>query len=133
MSCNCEILRKFIQVCHGQLFFRSLLPRDGRLETKKQYLIFLLAPTIPLFNYSWKCLTYFEKPCKTVFFYIRIIDDLKQELLCAWNNISKTYLRSLYSVFSKICRRVIASKDSSQNIKSKYKGIRSKLHFYSWI
>lgn len=47
---------------------------------------------------------------KRQIFHIRTIDDLKHELQYAWNNLSKTYLRSLYSSLPKRCRKVIASK-----------------------
>lgn len=43
-------------------------------------------------------------------FHIHTTDDLKRELQYAWENLSKTYIQSLYSSLPKRCRKVIASK-----------------------
>lgn len=109
MACNCSVSRKLALAFHGRQLPSSSLPRDETLENEKQYSTLLLPPQSPDLNpieNVWLGLT---NHVKRRIFNIPTIDDLKQEL-CAWNNLSKSYLRSLYSSLPIRCRRVIESK-----------------------
>lgn len=69
-------------------------------------------PDLNPFENVWLVLKYHVKH---QIFYICTINDLKQKLLCAWNNLSKTYL-----LFSIVFRKRFRKIDCIQEFITKY-------------